>query len=182
MTTVPSLLVAAATLALAAPAGAAMLDSDPFTGIAAMSPAELGSHRGGMMINGIPMDFAVVVKTTVDGALSQGLQTVLAVTPQGGLASATTTPIGTTTGATLAPTADGGMSFSLPSGTTILHQVEQGQIQTLIANSRSDVSLNNRTEVNVDLPGFHALTQTWYGSSRAAQMGIDAARMGVGRF
>jgi hypothetical protein len=74
------------------------------------------------------------------------------------------------------------MVLSLPTGTSILHQVQAEQVQTLIANTKSNVNLNHRTEINVDLPGFNALTQTWYGNSRAAQMGIDAAIGGIGRW
>jgi hypothetical protein len=184
MTTVPTpiaaMLAVAAGLApglTAMPARAAL--ADPFAGLAPMSASELGAHRGGMMVNGIPMDFAVTIRTTVEGAVAQGLQTVLAVNDHGGLASATTTPIGDTTGATLTPTAHGGLSLALPK-TTIIHDVSNGQIRSLLANTRSDVSVNQRTEVNVDLPGFSALTQTWYGTNRAAQMGIDAAFGGLG--
>jgi hypothetical protein len=125
------------------------------------------------------MDFAVTIRTTVQGAVAQGLQTVLAVNDRGGLAGATTTPIGNTSGGTLTPTTNGGLSLALPS-TTIIHDIGAGQIRTLLANRQSDVSLNQRTEVNVDLPGFNALTQTWYGTNRAAQMGIDAAFSGLG--
>lgn len=170
MTTLSTALVTAMTLAT----------GDPFAGLAPLEQTELADHRGGMVINGIPMDFAVVVRTTVEGAVSRGLQTLLTVNDRGGLASATTTPIGDTTGATLAPTATGGTSLSLPTGTTILHQVQADQIQTLIANTKSDVSLNHRTDINVDLPGFQSLSQTWYGNNRAAQMGIDAAFSGLG--
>ena len=170
MTTVPTLLAAA--LTVAAPA--------PFAGLAPMEPTELAGHRGGMMINGIPMDFAVVIRTTVEGAVAQGLQTLLAVNDKGGLASATTTPIGDTGAATVSPTAGGGLNLNLAGGTTILHDIQAGQVQALIANTRSDVSLNHKTEINVDLPGFAALSQTWYGTSRAAQMGIDAAFTGLG--
>jgi hypothetical protein len=172
MTTLPTVLATAMTLAA----------SDPFAGLAPLDHAELAEHRGGMMINGIPMDFAVVVRTTVEGAVAQGLQTLLRVNDQGGLASATTTPIGDTGGASVKPTANGGMVLSLPTGTSILHQVQAEQVQTLIANTKSNVNLNHRTEINVDLPGFNALTQTWYGNSRAAQMGIDAAIGGIGRW
>lgn len=170
MTSVPTLLAAA--LSVAAP--------DPFAGLAPLDHTELADHRGGMMINGIPMDFAVIIRTTVEGAVAQGLQTMLTVNDRGGLGSATTTAIGDNSSATLTSTANGGMSLNLPTGTTILHQVQADQIQALIANTKSDVSLNHRTEVNVDLPGFSALSQTWYGSNRAAQLGIDAAFSGLG--
>lgn len=170
MTTVPTLLAAA--LTVAAP--------DPFAELTPMEPAELAGHRGGMMINGIPMDFAVVIRTTVEGAIAQGLQTLLKVNDRGGLASSVTTPIGDTSDATVTPTAGGGLNLNLTGGTTIIHDVQAGHIQALIANTKNDVSLNHKTEINVDLPGFHALSQTWYGTSRAAQMGIDAAFIGLG--
>lgn len=171
MTTLPSVLATALTLAA----------NDPFAGLAPLDHAELADRRGGMMINGIPMDFAVVVRTTVEGAVARGLQTLLTVNDRGGLASATTTPIGDTSGDALTPLAGGGMSLSLPTGTRIIHDVEAGQIQSLIANTKGDVTLSHRTDVNVDLPGIYQLSQTWYGNSRAAQMGIDAAITGLGR-
>lgn len=171
MTTLPSVLATALTLTA----------GDPFAGLAPLDHAELADHRGGMMINGIPMDFAVVVRTTVEGAVARGLQTMLTVNDQGALASATTTPIGDTSGASLTNMAGGGMTLSLPTGTRIIHDVESGHIQSLIANTKSDVTLSHRTDVNVDLPGFYQLSQTWYGNSRAAQMGIDAAFNGLGR-
>lgn len=171
MTTLPTILAAAASLAAA----------DPFAGLTPLEPVELADRRGGMMINGIPMDFAVVVRTTVEGAVAQGLQTMLAVNDRGGLAGATTTAIGDTSGATLTPTSNGGLTLAVPDGTTIIHQIQSDQVQALIANTKSGVSLNHRTEINVDLPGFNALTQTWYGNNRATQMGIDAAFSGLGR-
>lgn len=171
MTTLPSVLATAMTLATA----------DPFAGLAPLDQAELADHRGGMMINGIPMDFAVVVRTTVEGAVARGLQTLLTVNERGGLASATTTPIGDTSGATLTATEAGGMALRLPTGTRIIHDVQSGHIKSLIANTQSDVTLNHRTDINVDLPGIYQLSQTWYGNSRSAQMGIDAALSGLGR-
>ncbi|MCR6632475.1 MAG: hypothetical protein NVV74_21875 [Magnetospirillum sp.] len=180
MTTVPTPFAAALTLAaglFALPAAAAALD--PFAGLEPMDAAELGSHRGGMMVNGIPMDFAVVIRTTVEGAVAQGLQTLLTVNDRGGLGSAITTPIGDTSNATVTTTPSGGVNLNLPT-TTIMHEVIAGQIQTLIANSKSNVSLNHTTEVNIGLPGFDAVSRTWYGNSRAAQMGIDAAFTGLG--
>ena len=74
------------------------------------------------------------------------------------------------------------MSLNLPSGTNIVHDVGVNQVQTLIANTRNNVNLNHRTDVNIDMPGFTAMTQTWYGNNRAAQLGIDAARGSLGRY
>lgn len=170
---------AALALVFASPAQAAQ--DDPFAGLEPLGHAELGDSRGGMMINGIPINFAVMIRTTVEGAVAQGLETMLTVNDQGGLASAVTTAIGTATGATVTTNASGGMTLSLPTGTRIIHEVLADQITTLIANTKNDVALNQRTEVNVDLPGFHALSQSWYGNNRAAQMGMDAAMSGLGR-
>ncbi|MBC7952149.1 MAG: hypothetical protein H7Z12_10095 [Rhodospirillaceae bacterium] len=168
----------AVALAVAGPAQAAQ--DDPFAALEPLGHAELGDARGGMMINGIPINFAVMIRTTVEGAVAQGLETMLTVNDQGGLASSVTTAIGTATGATVTPNANGGMILSLPTGTKIIHEVLANQITTLIANTKNDVSLNQRTEVNVDLPGFHSLSQTWYGNNRAAQMGVAAAMSGLG--
>lgn len=176
---VASALAAAAWLP--APALAAMPESDPFASLAAVDSATLGQSRGGMMIGGIPVDFAVVIRTTVEGAVAQGLQTVLAVNDQGGVASATTTPVGDGGTAAVASNGSGGVTMSLPGGTTILHQVIHDQVQTLIANTRSDVTLNHHTEVNVDMPGFTQMTQTYQAHNLAGLMGRDASLSGLGR-
>lgn len=174
---------AALAIALAAsgPAHAAMGQDDPFAALEPLGHAELGESRGGMMINGIPINFAVMIRTTVEGAVAQGLETMLTVNDHGGLASSVTKAIGDATGAIVTNNANGGMTLSLPTGTKIIHEVLASQVTTLIANTKNDVALNQRTEVNVDLPGFHSLTQTWYGNNRAAQMGMDAAMSGLGR-
>lgn len=172
--------VLAAALAVCLPAHAAPLQDDPFAGIEPLDLAELGESRGGMMINGIPINFAVVISTTVEGAVSQGLQTLLTVNDQGGLGSAVTTAIGTESGTTVTANTDGSITMNLPTGTTIIHQVLADQITAMIANTTSNVELKQQTQVNVDLPGFQALTQTWYGNNRAAQMGVDAAMSGLG--
>jgi hypothetical protein len=177
MTRLPFVVALAAGLAVSAPARA----DEPFADMTPLDLAELGEARGGMMVNGIPMDFAVVIRTTVEGAVAQGLETVLTANDRGGLASAVTSPIGVTGGdASLTPNANGGMTLSLPTGTRIIHQVLADHIATIIANTQNDVALNQRTEINVDLPGFHSLSQTWYGNNRAAQMGVDAVMSGLG--
>lgn len=174
--------VMAAAAWLPAQALAAMPETDPFAGFEALDRAQLGGARGGMMIGGIPVDFAVVIRTTVEGAVAQGLQTVLAVNDQGGVGSATTTPIGDPGGATVAGGGSGGVTMTLQGGsTTIVHQVIQGQVQTLIANSRSDVTLNHHTELNVDLPGFSQMSDSYRAHNVAGLLGRDAALNGLGR-
>lgn len=167
-------LLAAAMLAapcLATPAQAAFPLDDPFAGLPSLAPAELAGARGGMMINGIPVNFAVVIRTTVEGAVAQGLQTILTVDDNGGLASASTTPIGTDQ-----PVAQsGGGQVTVAGGTTILHQVIDDQVQSLISNTLNGAQVTHHTEVNVELPGFSAVAQSWQASALAARLGRDSA-------
>lgn len=178
--------LSAAAVAVSAPARADLAHADLahadlFGSLEPLNHSELGEARGGMMINGIPINFAVVIRTTVEGAVTQGLQTLLTVNDQGGVGSATTTPIGTPApGTTVTPTA-GGMEMNLGSGTTLLQEIAAGQVKSFIANTMNGAKLNQHTDVNVELPGFQSMAQTWYGNSRAAQMGIDAALSGLGR-
>lgn len=173
----------AAALAICGPAHAANAPddlTDPFIGIEPLDHAALGESRGGMMIGGLAIDFSVVLRTTVDGAITQGLQTLLTVNDKGGLGSSVTTPIGALNGATMTPNGNGGLTLVLPSGTQFIHQVLADQFTSMIANNKDGVALNQTIDVNVDLPGFHAATQSWYGNNRAAQMGVDAAVNGLG--
>jgi|GEM_PF-2802768 hypothetical protein len=171
----------AAALALSAPAVASFAPADLFDDQARLSQDELGTARGGMMVNGIAMDFAIVIRSTVENAVSQGLQTVLTINDAGGLGSAVTTAIGADAGTALSTSPDGGMTMTLPAGTTIVHEVLSNQVQSLIANTSNGVSLNHSTQVNVDLPGFTAQSQSWYSSSRALQASMEAALSGLGQ-
>lgn len=172
-------LTAAAVWAL--PAMAALPNDDPFAEMAALADNDLGGYRGGMMIGGIPVNFAVVIRTTVEGALQQaGLQTALTINDQGKVGAAATTAIGA--GGTSSAVA-GGMAMAAPApanvgSTTIWQQVVQDQVQTLIANSQSNVTLNHHTQIDMDMPGFNALHQTYATQVQASRMGYDAAQMG----
>lgn len=170
----------AAALMAANPAFAA-IDDDPFAEFQVLGNAQLGDYRGGMMISGIPVDFAVVIKTTVEGALAaNGLQTTIAVNDQGGIGSIATTAIGTEGTAT---NNAGGMSLSLDGGATaILHQVIDGQIQSLVANQADARAISHQTQINVTMPGFTSMAQTHFAYTHTASRTADALMAALGRF
>lgn len=174
--------VAAVMAVIVSPAAsAAIAEDDPFAGLDAVARTELGDMRGGMMINGIPVNFAVVIRTTVEGALAaNGLQTTLTVDDAGNLAGASSQAFGSQ-----ATVTDGGNGVTMTlagGGTSILHQVLDGQIQALVSNSANDVSISHQTQVNVTMPGFNQLTQTYFAHTRTSSMGREAAFVGLGRF
>jgi hypothetical protein len=173
----------AAALAAALPnaAQARMADDDPFAGFETLDIAEMGGMRGGMMIGGIPVDFAVVIKTTVEGALAaNGLQTTIAVNDQGGVGAVTTTTIGSQGVAT---NTEGGMSLSLDGGATaILHQVVDGQVRAMLANTVDARSITHQTQINVTMPGFESMAQSHFAYSHTASRTSDALMVALGRF
>lgn len=173
--------VAAALAALPNSAYARVGDNDPFAAFEALDNAQMGGLRGGMVIGGIPVDFAVVIRSTVEGALAaNGLQTTIAVNDQGGVGSVNTTTIGTQG---VASNTDGGMSLSLDGGATaILHQVIDGQIQAMLANSADARNISHQTQINVTMPGFESMAQTHFAYSHTASRTSDALMVALGRF
>jgi hypothetical protein len=181
------LVALAAGLALPlAPAQADTPSQQPFAAYDPLPENELGDLRGGMMIGGIAVDFAVVVRTTVAGATGPlGIQTTLAVNDAGGLAGAITTALGdaAANGATLSGTGGGGLAMVLKGGgTTLMQQVINDQMQSLIANRSNNMAISHSTDLNVTMPGFQGLTQTWFSHAHAAHLGFDSATAGLGRF
>lgn len=166
----------------------ARLADDPFAKLDAIGRADLGDLRGGMMINGIPVNFAIMIRTTVEGALAaNGLQTTLTVNDAGGLAGMTTTALGTdlpvAAGAGAGAGAGEGMSMTLNGGeTAIMHQVLNGQIQALIANTMDEVTISHQTQINVTMPGFNEMTRTYSSLRQISSLGRDAVMVGLGRF
>lgn len=171
-------LAAAAAVLVPGPSRAAI--SDPFAALPALDAGELGTARGGMMINGIPVNFSVVIRSTVGDSFAQGLQTTLSVDDRGGLARAETVPIGGA-GAGAIGTTSGGMTMTLPGGGAIIHQIIHGQLRTQLANTSDHTVLSQITEINVEMPGFTQMSQTWRAHSHAGRMGRDAAMNGLGR-
>lgn len=163
------------------PAWAAMPADDPFAGLETIGRSELGELRGGMMVGGIEVNFAVVIRTTVtDASGPLGLQTTLTVGDAGQLAQAITTAVGA--GGTLTPGANGVGVTMQGDGTSITHKVIQDQIQSLIANSASGRTITQTTDVNVTAPGFNAISQNHVTQSHVARIGYDSAMVGLGRY
>lgn len=162
----------------------ARLADDPFAELDAIGRADLGHLRGGMMINGIPVNFAVMIRTTVEGALAaNGLQTTLTVDDSGGLAGMTTTALAPGLDSGMPVTAGDGMAMTLNGGeTAIMHQVLNGQIQALIANTMDEVTISHQTEINVTMPGFNQMTRTYSSLRQVSSLGRDAVMVGLGRF
>lgn len=169
--------LAAVTAALLSSEAAQAEENDPFAPLPMVEAAELGDARGGMMINGIPVNFSIVIRSTVEGARAQGLQTTLTVNDQGGLGGAETVPFGGGT----AQATNGGMSMTLPGGTTIIHQVVDDQLRTLLTNTGDNRVLSQVTDINVDMPGFINMTQTWTAHAQAGGLGRDAVLRSLGR-
>jgi len=181
MITIATRLAAGAALLVAATPAFALQAGDPFADIAPIGRDFLRDMRGGMMIGGIPIDFAVVVSTTVQGATlpMSGLQTTLAINDAGGIGAAHTTPIGA---ASTAVAATGGFGLALPVGqTSIIQQVVRDQIQTLIANTAAGVAITHATTFDVTLPSFLNASRGFAANAMIARMGIDAAVAGVRR-
>ncbi len=160
-------IIAGALLLLMTPPAWADSSPDPFLDLVTMDQGELAEHRAGMIVGGIPMDFAIVVRTTAEQAVAQGLenaglQTVLTINHHGGIGSVVTTPLG-----------------NLGDGTSFLHDVSGGQIATVIANTVSGVSINQNTEINAAFPGLQGRVQAWQGTARAGMLGGEAAQRGL---
>ncbi len=173
---VPALAVASALLFLARPA-AARVAEDPFGGMRPMDHADLGTLRGGMMIGGIPVDFAITVTTTVQGATQTpvGLQTTLAINNVGGIGSATTTTLGLPQAM-----AGNGISLALGGSTNLIQQVTRNQIQTLISNAANNMSVSHSTDITVTLPKFLSANQLYTSRMGVANLGFQAAMAGLG--
>lgn len=154
-------------------AEAAISADDPFAGLASIGTSELGTLRGGMMIAGIPVDFAVTIRTAVGTAMnSAGLQTTLTVNDQG-LMTSNSTVTGHPNAVTATPDS---VAMDLAGGAThVLQQVNQGQVQTLISNTADNVVISHSTQVDVHMPGFLALQQNWVAGAHAGRMGAEAA-------
>ena len=166
---------------LAQPAFAA-INADPFAGMAPVGHSELGELRGGMMIDGLPVNFAVVVSTTVQSAIQPpiGLQTVLTIGANGGVASSTSSSTGNSIG-TIA-TNSNGLSLSMNNGSTeILQNIMHDQVQTLISNAANGMSISHSTAINVTIPGYINANNLYSSHQQAARIGVDSALSGIGR-
>ncbi len=165
-------------LLAAHPASAALAGEDPFAAFEPVSHEVMKQARGGMMIGGMTIDFAVVVGTTAQTATGQlaGLTTTLAINNAGGVGSAVTTASGgpatlTTTGARMSLDND---------ATSIMQQVINNQVQTLISNMANGITLSHTTTIDVTLPNFVHTNSVYSSQISAAQIGMEAALHGIG--
>lgn len=146
---------------------------DPFAMLPVLDEATLAESRGGMTIHGIPVNVTIVVRSTLDG--NQGLQTSLAIDDRGGIGRAETVALG---GA--AKQSEGGMTMNLGGG-SVTHQVVDGQLRTVMSNTGDSRFLSQVTDINVDMPGFSTMTQTWQAHARAGGLGREAVLSALGR-
>ncbi len=195
-------------LLVAAPSGA-FASEDPFAGLAALDQGQLASHRGGMMIGDIPVNFAVTIRTTVQQATRPltTLQTTLVIDNSGRLAGSTTTvgmaapgnpavapggmPISVSTGpaapalSSADPAANirngGTTTVAIGNATNVIQQISSNQVQTLIANAANNVSISHSTSINAVLPSFLQANKAFTSQFQAAQLGYQAALAAVRR-
>jgi hypothetical protein len=156
------------------------LGADAFAGLEPVCRAELGDLRGGMMIGGIPVNFAVVVRTTVENSLqsAMGLQTTLTIGANGGIATSNTSSIGLPS----VTTSGDGLLLSLGNGATnILQRISQDQVQTLVGNAAKDLTITHSTAIDVTVPGLLNTSHAFSSHQQVARMGVDSALAGLGR-
>lgn len=157
--TMPAVLAGAALL-MAAPGASA--GGDPFAGRAAVAAGDLASQRGGMMIGDIPVDFAVVVKTTVSDATDRPTVLETTLNPAAGPVAATVTA-------------------ALGQATQVVQQISPGQLQTLVSNAANGVSIDHSTTINARLPTIRQASQQFAARLQAAGLAVDAALSGLRR-
>lgn len=120
----------------------------PARAMEGLTAAEMGQQRGGFLVAGnVVFDFGAVVRTFENGALT--LQTTLTWTPQG---PQVVRFVGAGVMAA-GPDAPAG-AFITPGGATLVQNVTQGQILSLVLTPASNLDLRQETSVTVTLPGF----------------------------
>ncbi|HIJ64077.1 MAG TPA: hypothetical protein HPQ04_15400 [Rhodospirillaceae bacterium] len=144
----------------------AIAAEDPFAGFPAVGAGELADQRGGMMIGGIAIDFAVVVRTAISDAANRHLALETTLLPSAGPVPA---PAAQTTVA------------ALGEATRVVQQVSPSQVQTLISNAADGVSVAQSTTINATLPTLRQVGQQFASHWRAAGLGADAALAGLRR-
>jgi len=145
-----TLICAGAALCTSYPRAAEADPSDQAGGLSAMSDAELGDMRGGILTPlGLEIGFGAEVRTYVDGQLA--LQTRLTWTDQG----AVTERLGdlgdvTATGAppdgwTAVLAGDGG-------ATQVLHDLTDGRIASVVVNTANGREIRQNTDIRLSIP------------------------------
>lgn len=164
--TVPAVL---AGLAVLVGTPRAIAAEDPFAGFAAVGAGELADQRGGMMIGGIAIDFAVVVRTAISDAAHRQLALETTLLPTASAPVPAPMPAAQTTVAALGV------------ATRVVQQVSADQLQTLISNAANGVSVSQSTTIDATLPTLRHAGQQFTSHWRAAGLGADAALAGLRR-
>lgn len=143
---------AVAAVALAGSWGAAV----PAGAQEVVSDEELDGMRGGFLVaDGVVFDFGATIRTYEDGVLS--LQTNVTWALDGihieQLVGAGVTPV---TSADLSALTGLGDVFRTAGGATVLHDVDQGRLLSVLLNTTSDHSFRQDTALTLVLPGFDA--------------------------
>ena len=146
-----------------------------------LSDEELADLRGGFVLGGLQMDFAVTVETMVRNATeASGLATFLKIADDGGIAQSQTTAIGQ--GTELPTIIENATLFStMGQETKILHRVMGNQIESLTQNRASDLSISQSTNIDVTMPGFLRMMDDWRGNSLIDRLSADSALLSTRR-
>jgi hypothetical protein len=127
----------------------------PAVAMELVSDDELAAQRGGYLVaDNVVFDFGAVVTTYENGALS--LQTQVNWTSQGPQVTQLAGPGVTPLGAAEMGGLTGLGAFQTPGGATIVQNVSDGRILSVLLNSASNLDLRQDTAVTITLPGFAA--------------------------
>ena len=165
-----------------------------FAGVAPVAAGDLAAQRGGMTIGGIPIDFAVVLRTTIRDATNHevALETTLtpaaapvvmpSALPSAAPVVASAVPADpAVVAAASEPQAVDTAAVALGEATRVVRQITPSQVQTLISNAANGVSVAQSTTINATLPTLRAASQLFAAHRGVAGLGADAARAGLMR-
>ena len=165
-----------------------------FAGVAPVAAGDLAAQRGGMTIGGIPIDFAVVLRTTIRDATNHevALETTLtpaaapvvmpSALPSAAPVVASAVPADpAVVAAASEPQAVDTAAVALGEATRVVRQITPSQVQTLISNAANGVSVAQSTTINATLPTLRAASQLFAAHRGVASLGADAARAGLMR-
>ena len=166
-----------------------------FAGVAPVAAGDLAAQRGGMTIGGIPIDFAVVLRTTIRDATNHEVALETTLTPAAApvvmpsalpsaapvVASAVPADAPAVVAAASEPQAVDTAAVALGEATRVVRQITPSQVQTLISNAANGVSVAQSTTINATLPTLRAASQLFAAHRGVAGLGADAARAGLMR-
>lgn len=163
------------------PAAAAVDPLDRFTPLAA---EELSRLRAGLWVGTLKLDFAVRLETTLQRAEETfALRTTLRLNDQGDGFHSVHTEVASAPGggAALTSTAvPNGIEVQLgPDTTRIVHAITEKGVEAVIANTMDGVSIDNDLNLDITLPQFSGVTQTFLSRSRVSHIARDVGLYGL---